>query len=191
ATKVFNTAEGGAILTNNNELALKMRNMRDFGFSGYDKVIHLGLNGKMSEVCAALGLTNLESFQEFVEINKRNYYAYLDYLADISGLAIQEYDCEENNNWQYIVMEIDQAITGVTRNELVKVLHDNRILARRYFWPGCHMMEPYRTLYPDAASRLSETDNIALKVIVLPTGCGVNTNDIKTICALIKENVQH
>ena len=63
ATKFFNTFEGGAVLTNDDALAAKMRLMRNFGFSGYDNVIYIGTNGKMTEVCAAMGLTSLESVE--------------------------------------------------------------------------------------------------------------------------------
>ncbi len=61
ATKFFNTFEGGAVVTNDDELADKMRLMRNFGFAGYDNVIYLGTNGKMTEISAAMGLTGLES----------------------------------------------------------------------------------------------------------------------------------
>ena len=73
ATKFFNTFEGGAVVTNNDALAEKMRLMRNFGFSGYDNVIYPGTNGKMTEMAAAMGLTNLEELDDFVAINRRNY----------------------------------------------------------------------------------------------------------------------
>src|SRR3546814_14713893 len=62
ATKAFNTMEGGAVTTNDDELAEAMRLIRNFGFKGYDNVIHPGTNGKMIEVCAAMGLANLDGF---------------------------------------------------------------------------------------------------------------------------------
>src|SRR4029079_16863711 len=65
ATKFLNTFEGGAIVTNNDELAAKIRLMKNFGFSGYDNVIYIGTNGKMNEMCAAMGVTSLESLDEF------------------------------------------------------------------------------------------------------------------------------
>ena len=78
ATKFFNTFEGGAVVTNNDTLAEKMRLMRNFGFSGYDNVIYPGTNGKMTEIAAAMGLTNLEELDDFVAINRRNYQCYRD-----------------------------------------------------------------------------------------------------------------
>ncbi len=88
ATKFFNTFEGGAVVTNNDELAEKMRLMRNFGFSGYDNVIYPGTNGKMTEIAAAMGLTNLEDLDDFVAINRRNYQCYRDAIASIPGLSV-------------------------------------------------------------------------------------------------------
>src|SRR5205823_10602842 len=73
ATKFVNTFEGGAIVTNDSELAAKLRLMRNFGFAGLDTVTSLGTNGTMSEASAAMGLTSLESLEEFVTVNYRNY----------------------------------------------------------------------------------------------------------------------
>ena len=73
ATKFFNTFEGGAVATNDDALAKKIRLMKNFGFSGYDNVIYIGTNGKMNELSAAMGLTGLESLKDFITVNKRNY----------------------------------------------------------------------------------------------------------------------
>jgi dTDP-4-amino-4,6-dideoxygalactose transaminase len=73
ATKFFNTFEGGAVTTNDDELAEEIRLMKNFGFAGYDQVVYIGTNGKMSEISAAMGLTSLESLDEFIQINHRNY----------------------------------------------------------------------------------------------------------------------
>src|SRR3984957_10371338 len=92
ATKFFNTFEGGAVVTNDDALAAKMRLMRNFGFSGYDNVIYVGTNGKMTEVCAAMGLTSLESVTEFMAINRRNHVAYTRGLSGIPGVSLMRYD---------------------------------------------------------------------------------------------------
>src|SRR4051812_43433274 len=92
ATKFLNTFEGGAVVTNNDELAKKMRLMKNFGFAGYDNVIHPGTNGKMCEVSAAMGLTGLESFDTFVETNRANYDEYRRALSNISGVSLMAYD---------------------------------------------------------------------------------------------------
>ena len=185
ATKFFNTFEGGAVVTNNDALAEKMRLMRNFGFSGYDNVIYPGTNGKMTEIAAAMGLTNLEDLDEFVAINRRNYRCYRDAIASIPGLSILEYDESERNNYQYVVVEVAPYFP-VSRDRMIEALHAENILARRYFWPGCHNMEPYRSFYPHAGLVLPKTTAIAERVIVLPTGSSITCTDVDGICAIIR-----
>ena len=81
ATKIMHTFEGGAIVTDNDDLAEKLRLMQNFGFRGYDNVVYLGINGKMSEVSAAMGLTNLESLDKVVRHNRANYRDYAEHLV--------------------------------------------------------------------------------------------------------------
>ena len=194
ATKFINTFEGGAVVTNDDALAAKIRLMKNFGFSGYDNVIHVGTNGKMTEVCAAMGLTNLESMEDFLVANRRNYGAYRRGLADIPGVSLAAYDETEKCNYQYIVVEVDESATGLTRDELVQVLHAENVLARRYFFPGCHRMEPYRSLMPQAGLWLPQTERVAGRIMLLPTGTAITKEDVKAVCALIQlaiENSTH
>jgi dTDP-4-amino-4,6-dideoxygalactose transaminase len=191
ATKFFNTFEGGAVLTDDDVLAQKMSLMRNFGFRGSDNVVHIGTNGKMTEVCAAMGLTSLESVEEFMEINRRNHDAYGHELAGYPGLTLMAYDQSERTNYQYIVLEVDDLEVGLTRDELVDVLTAENILARRYFFPGCHRMEPYRSFFPHAALVLPETEKLCRRVIVLPNGTSVNEQEIAQICEIIRTVVSN
>jgi dTDP-4-amino-4,6-dideoxygalactose transaminase len=186
ATKFLNSFEGGAVVTDNDELAARMRLMKNFGFAGYDDVVYVGTNGKMTEVCAAMGLTNLESFEEFQAANRRNYDCYRQGLGDLDGLALIKYDPKERYNYQYVVVEVDEAGTGLSRDELVAVLHAENVLARRYFWPGCHQMQPYRSHFPHAKLLLPETERLAPRIIVLPTGVAVGPAEIKAVCGIIR-----
>jgi len=186
ATKFLNSFEGGAITTNDDALAEKVRLMTNFGFSGYDNVIHLGTNGKMTEVCAAMGLTNLEGIDDLIAVNRHNYEAYRAGLIDIPGVTLTPYNPSERSNYQYLVVEVDETRAGLSRDELIQVLHAENVLARKYFWPGCHRMEPYRTLQPNAALFLPETERIAQRVLLLPTGTAVDAETIGTICAMIR-----
>lgn len=187
ATKFFNTFEGGAVTTNDDELAEKIRLMKNFGFAGYDQVIYIGTNGKMSEISAAMGLTSLESLDDFVEINHRNYRQYRTELAELAGVRLLRFDEHEKCNYQYIVVEIDETKAGITRDELVHVLHAENIIARRYFYPGCHRMEPYRTSYPDAGQALPLTELLADRVMTLPTGTAVGETEISGIGRIIRK----
>lgn len=186
ATKFFNTFEGGAVATNNDALAAKIRLMKNFGFAGYDNVIYVGTNGKMSEVSAAMGLTSLESIDEFIVTNRRNYHCYQERLQDIPGITLIDYPLGECANYQYIVLEIDDSITNISRDQLVEILHAEHILARRYFYPGCHQMEPYRSCYPNARLLLPETEKLTQRVMLLPTGTAVSPDDISIICEIIR-----
>jgi dTDP-4-amino-4,6-dideoxygalactose transaminase len=172
ATKVFNTFEGGAVVTNDDSLADALRLMRNFGFSGYDNVIHPGTNGKMPEVNAAMGLVNLDSFAEFVEANRKCHGAYANALAGIGGTHLIAYEGDASPNYQYVVMEVDPSFP-CGRDRIIEVLQAENILARKYFWPGCHAMKPYRELFPDAGNSLPHTKAVAERVIVLPTGPGL------------------
>lgn len=185
ATKFFNSLEGGAIATNDDELARKIRLMTNFGFAGFDKVIHIGTNGKMNEVSAAMGLTSLRSVDEFIGVNRRNHAAYAERLGRIPGMKLFRYDERERCNWQYVVVEYTPAPGGPSRDELVRALWAENVIARKYFWPGCHRMEPYRTLYPRAAARLPQTDAVADRLLILPTGTGVSLDDIERVTDLL------
>lgn len=186
ATKFFNTFEGGAIATNDHELATRIRLMHNFGFAGLDKVIYIGTNGKMSEVSAAMGLTGLESLEQFVTINAQNYRAYLRELSDIPGVRMLAYDEREQGNYQYIVLEIDEQGAGISRDQMVQILHAENVRARRYFHPGCHRMEPYRSYFPHAGLLLPETERLVQRVMTLPTGTSVSSEDIARICQIIR-----
>ncbi len=186
ATKFFNTFEGGAIATDDDDLARRIRLMKNFGFSGVDEVSSLGTNGKMSEISAAMGLTGLESLPKFVDVNRRNYRVYREQAGQMPGVRMISFDEAERNNFQYIVLEIDEEIAGLNRDEIVRVLAAENVFARRYFYPGCHKMQPYRLLYPDAAKLLPRTENLCSQVLVLPTGTAVSTEAAMRVCGVIR-----
>jgi dTDP-4-amino-4,6-dideoxygalactose transaminase len=185
ATKVFNTFEGGAVLTDDDELAEAIRLMRNFGFTGYDTVIYPGTNGKMPEINAAMGLVNLDALPRFIALNNRNYDAYSTALTGIDGVRVLQYDANDNPNYQYIVVQVEPSFPP-GRDAAVDALHAENVLARKYFWPGCHHMQPYRDLYPHARLVLPNTLTVADSVIVLPNGDAINHENIATIAAVFR-----
>ncbi len=189
ATKFFNTFEGGAIVTNDPDLAARIQLMTNFGFSGYDEVDSIGTNGKMTEVSAAMGLTNFHSIDDFIRANRRNYQQYQREFADIPGITLLPHDLEERRNFQYIIVEVDAQQSGISRDALVQALHAENVLARRYFWPGCHRVEPYRTLYPGAGRHLPCTEQVAERVMALPTGTAVGEYEIAIIGNIVRTAV--
>jgi dTDP-4-amino-4,6-dideoxygalactose transaminase len=186
ATKFVNTLEGGAIVTNDDLLAEKIRLMKNFGFAGFDNVIYLGTNGKMNEISAAMGLTSLDSMADIVSANQRNYHQYEQELEKTSGIRLFSYDESEQCNFQYVVAEVDENITHLSRDRLIEILWAENILARRYFYPGCHQMEPYRSYFPHASLLLPSTELITSKILILPTGQTIGAEDINSICQIIK-----
>ena len=190
ATKYFNTFEGGAIATNDGELAAKMRLMRNFGFAGYDRVVQIGTNGKMSEISAAMGLTGLESLDEFLAVNRAHYQRYRYMLEEIPGLRLYPICEAERRNHQYVVIEVDEEATGISRDLLLEVLHAENVLARRYFYPGCHRMEPYCS-EASGQVELPQTERLCTRVLVLPTGTAIDAHTVDSICALIRLSFEH
>jgi dTDP-4-amino-4,6-dideoxygalactose transaminase len=186
ATKFLNTFEGGAIVTNNDELAEKIRLMKNFGFSGYDSVIHIGTNGKMNEFSAAMGITGLENIQQIICANTKNYKEYQRQLSGIPGVCLITYDDSEHCNFQYIVVEIDEKLTHISRDRIQEILQKENILARRYFYPGCHNMEPYKSLNPKDEWSLHSTNALTKKVLILPTGTSIDRKTVSRICELLR-----
>ena len=187
ATKFFNTFEGGAITTNDEEVATRCRLMRNFGFAGADRVVSVGINGKMSEVCAAMGLANLDALPSFIETNAGNHALYAEGLSGIPGVDLIRFAEGERSNYQYVVLEIDGEAAGLTRDEVHAVLTAENVLARRYFYPGCHMMAPYNGR--ESRQPLPWTERLITRALSLPTGTGVTSDDIRVICDIIRTAV--
>lgn len=188
ATKFFNAIEGGAIVTNDDDVAHKADLMRNFGFAGEDNVVYEGTNGKMTEISAAMGLANLGAIDDVIAVNRRNYEAYVRELTGIDGISVLPIGEQGPSNFQYVVMMADESCPA-TRDEIIGALRENNVLARRYFWPGCHRMEPYRTLFPDAGANLPQTERVAARVIVLPSGTSVDEDAVRTIASIVRARV--
>jgi dTDP-4-amino-4,6-dideoxygalactose transaminase len=190
-TKVLNTFEGGAILTNDDDLADRFRLMIQFGFADEDTVVELGINAKMSEASAAMGLASLEVVDEFIAVNRRHHERYRANLAGLPGLSLVTYLEDDRSNYHYVVLEIDARRSPISRDALQRVLRAENILARRYFYPGCHRMEPYRTEQPQAEASLPETDALVERVLQLPTGTALSGEDVDRICEIVRLAFEH
>lgn len=190
ATKFFNTFEGGAVVTKDDELAETLRRKRNFGFAGMDNVICSGTNGKMTEIVAAMGLVNLDTIDDVIAANRRNYQAYREGLSGLPGISLLPFDEAERNNYQYVVLELGDDCP-VSRDRFIQALHAENILARKYFWPGCHSMKPYRDLYPDAGQLLPNTRKVADRVLALPTGTAMDVSMVTTVSAVIRVLVEN
>ncbi len=176
ATKFINGFEGGLITTSDALLAKQLRLARNFGFVDYDKVDCLGTNAKLSEIHAAMALTNLECMSKIIEINRRNYFCYKQYLPPECRLL--EFPTEVSSNYQYIVIFVDKE----KREPLLARLQNEGIMARRYFYPGLHKFPPYK----DANWKLPVTEELSEQVLCLPTGQDIGLEEIKWFCEIIR-----
>ena len=185
ATKICNSFEGGMIATNDDGLAARCRRLRNFGFSDGGDVTGPGTNGKMSEINAAMGLTSLESWDDFALQNRRNFDCYREELSDITGIRILADRANGESNHQYVVVEIGED-SRIDRDTLLDVLRAEGVLARRYFWPGCHKIEPYRDREPNIGLDLPNTEAVACRVLSLPTGTAIGPAEIRTVAEIVR-----
>jgi dTDP-4-amino-4,6-dideoxygalactose transaminase len=182
---VFHAFEGGLLVTDNGDLARNARLMLNHGFEGSDRVVSLGLNAKMTEVCAAMGLTNLRGVDRFIEENRRNYRTYDGEFEAVPGVILARVVESERCNYHYVIAEIDEESFGLSRDALYAILHAENVIARRYFHPGIHRMEPYRTLDPDAGRRLPHTEALCRRTLAFPTGTQMTPETIAAIGNLV------
>ena len=185
ATKFVNSFEGGAIVTDDGDLAERARLMRNHGFAGYDDVRSVGTNAKMSEASAAMGLTSLEARDDFYAANRDNYEAYRAGLEGVGGIELIAYEEAELCSRHYVVIEVDES-AALSRDELQRVLWAENVLARRYFVPGCHRMEPYRSAFAEAGRELPEAERLTDRLLALPTGTAVGPATVAVVSDLIR-----
>jgi dTDP-4-amino-4,6-dideoxygalactose transaminase len=179
ATKFFNTFEGGAITTNIEYIANKAMKLRNFGMGKLYRHDMVGINAKMTEVSAAIGLVNLDHIDEFKLICKSNYMLYKHLINKLDGVKIYEYQDDKDFNYQYIPIMVDNV--AHIDDELNKV----GILARRYFYPGLHNLPPFNTQYWP----MPNTDEVCKKVLCLPTGIHIAPDDIRNVVSIIGDNL--
>lgn len=185
ATKCLHTFEGGAVTTNDDALADRLRNARAFGMVEEGCTAGVGTNAKMSEVCAAMGLANLEHFANTLGAMGRAFAQYRGRLNGVPGIRMHDPARGCAPNWQYVIIEVDPECPR-TRDALVAALRAEGVLARRYFWPGCHRLAPYAGHPEHSPLPLRAADEVARRVIALPTGPSVAPADIDVVCDIIE-----
>lgn len=188
ATKVVNAFEGGAIVTDDSELAERVRALQNFGIGLTGGCDAGGTNAKMSEAAAAMGLTSLDAFAESTRRNKANYELYRSELDCLTGVSIVTFPRDERNNYQYVIVEIDDDVTGISRDLLRQVLLAEQVVTKSYFSPPCHQVEPYRSRN---SVQLPYTERLASRVLALPNGTGVGAEDIRRVSNIIRLSVTH
>ncbi|WP_025617615.1 DegT/DnrJ/EryC1/StrS family aminotransferase [Salinispora cortesiana] len=188
ATKVVNCFEGGAVATDDDALAGELRTLRTFGITTDGRSLGVGTNAKMTEASAAMGLTSLDALTATVRHNRANHARYCAALRGLGGLAVVDFDEAQEPNWQYVILKIDEAATGIHRDLVMRILRAENAGAQRYFSPACHRLEPYRSQRPVS---LPHTERLAEQVLALPTGPAVSAADIDRICSIVRCAISH
>jgi dTDP-4-amino-4,6-dideoxygalactose transaminase len=191
ATKFVHAFEGGVITTDDDGIAERSRLLRNYGFSGTDWTVSGGTNGKMSEASAAMGLTSLDAIDELVAVNRRNQRLYAEHLTDIDGIGLLPLDDRGACNAQHVVLRVDPDAGRLGRDQLLDLLRAEHVRARRYFFPGCHRLEPYASRESREQVALPVTERVADEVLQLPTGSAVGEAEIAALCEVIRFSLQN
>lgn len=184
ATKVLSSMEGGCITTNDDKIAARLRNIRSSYGAGYPVEVVKTSNGRMSEFQAAVGLLSLENFYKYQKNNELVRETYTKELQKIKGVTLENIHGANFSNHQSIVVRINPEFFGASRNVLMKALHCENVLARRYFHPGNHHLSQFDH---DVQIQLNNTDRLIDEILVLPSGQPTSIQDIEKICSLISE----
>jgi dTDP-4-amino-4,6-dideoxygalactose transaminase len=185
ATKVFSSAEGGCLTTNDDELAKRLRNVRSSYGAGPPVSVVKTSNGRMSEAQAAIALLSLDKFSSILARNNELFDLYRRGLAEIEGLRLVEPQNVSQSNYQYVVVEIEEASFGLSRDALLEVLKGENIIARRYFYPGIHRTIPYASGDGEVA-HLPNTERLNQCILQLPIGALVSNDDVQKICGILR-----
>ncbi|MCX5807672.1 MAG: DegT/DnrJ/EryC1/StrS family aminotransferase [Proteobacteria bacterium] len=177
ATKLLNTGEGGACITNDNELYEKLRRIRFFGHDNSKDVVEDGCNGKMTEIHAALGLANLRYYDQVLADRKEKYLFYKERLKDIGFLTFQNIN-EEAVNYSYLPVVFDSEERLL---EVERALNMKNIFPRRYFYPS---VNTYQRIVPYDPMPISE--NVSRRILCLPLYFKLNFDVIETVIAVIQ-----
>lgn len=183
ATKAVQGFEGGLITTDCPHLADQLRLLRNFGFSDYDDVTLVGSNGKMSEIHAAMANSNLVALQSICDRSQAVFEVYLENLADLPALTVDRGHATPDAPWQYVVVKTRNTHD---RDSLLRCLHGESILARRYFYPGTHRLAPYRQY---KRAELPNTERLAQRVLVLPGGASLEPRDAERVCEAVRRSL--
>jgi dTDP-4-amino-4,6-dideoxygalactose transaminase len=187
ATKVFTTMEGGAIVTNDEKLKNRIDFLKNFGFADEVTVMAPGINGKMNEMQAALGLIQLKYVEERRRRRENIATLYRERLAGISGLSFLPDFPGVEHNYAYFPIFIDDSRFGCSRDELYTFLKADEIFVRRYFYPLISHFPMYRGLPSAAPENLPVAEAAAGRVICLPMYAELTQNQAERICRRIEE----
>ena len=187
ATKVFNTAEGGALIVKDAETKKRVDYLKNFGFAGETEVVAPGINSKMDEIRSALGLLNLKQVDEAIEKRHQVAIRYREALREVKGIRFYDDMPGVRHNYSYFPIFVDAEEYGMTRDELYFKMREQGILGRRYFYPLISTFSTYRGLPSAAPENLPVATKIANEVICLPMHHELSEEDIERVLCLFFE----
>ena len=185
ATKVFNTFEGGAIICHTPEMKVRIDRMKNFGFLGETQVDDIGINAKMPEINAALGLLQLKYFEKITAMRAAIDTLYRTQLQGVSGIKCLENCYATKRNYAYFPVRV-MASYPMARDELYELLKTHGIYARRYFYPLISQFKPYFDFPSSAPRNLPVAMEIAEQILCLPMYPELSLKIVKSICEIIR-----
>lgn len=185
ATKLFHTAEGGALAVRDAPTKQRIDLLKNFGIKNEHEVVLPGINGKMSELSAALGLEVLACVDAERAKRQRVADIYLSRLARHEGVVALRPPANVRDSLQYFVIRIDAQRTGVSRDQLHERLRACNIVTRKYFYPLCSQYSCYRHLPSAQPAQLPVATRLSTQVLCLPFFGGLSDDDAHRICDAI------
>lgn len=185
ATKLFHTAEGGALVVRDESTKRRIDLLKNFGIKNDHEVVMPGINGKMSELSAALGLEVLQHVEAERVRRQRVADIYLARLARHEGVVALRPPAGVRDSLQYFVVRIDASKTGVGRDLLHVRLREFNIVTRKYFYPLCSQYNCYRHLPSAQAPELPVAHRLSSEVLCLPFFGSMSDDDVDRICDAI------
>lgn len=187
ATKVFNTFEGGAIVCHDDKTKQRIDFLKNFGFADEVTVVAPGINAKMNEFQAALGLLQIKYIDKEIEKRKEIAKKYRKCLADINGVNFLLDIQNVKHNYQYFPILIDRQACGRSRDEVYEYLKLQNIYTRRYFYPLISQFPTYRGLPSAEANNLPVAERIAQEILCLPMYGQLENSKVNEICDHLRE----
>lgn len=187
ATKTYNTFEGGAVVCHDEETKKRIDCLKNFGIADETTVVAPGINGKMNEFNAALGLLQLKYIDEVRRKRKEVAEYYRENLKGVEGISFLTYNKKVRQNYTYFPILVDSKKYGIIRDKLYHRLKDNGIHGRRYFYPLISNHPCYSLLPSADKSNLRIANEVSNNVLCLPLHPDLNRNEQNRIIELIIE----
>ena len=187
ATKVYTTFEGGAIVCHDEATKRRIDNLKNFGFVSETKVVMPGINAKMNEIQAAMGLLQLKYIDGAVAKRRHISQEYRRKLDGIDGVRCLDPIRNTGHSYPYFPIFIDKRKYGKTRDGLYNELKKHSILCRRYFYPLISQFPTYKGLDSAQPGRMPVAERITEEVLCLPIYPKLRDHDVELIARIVRE----